>query len=520
MDLSKRKIIVLVVGIICIIIPILAAVYISAKQSYYAAQELLLADAQDVLYRADKTALQIDNGIKKLRANEGDNPCSPKNLDIMRDIDVSSSYIQAIGHIAGNTIVCSSLGTDGTSWDLGPIELITSNGTILRLNAKQPGSNISFIAVEKDHYVAIVHKSLVIETAPLDHQLSLALFSLDQHRIGTIRNYINPEWIERLGDKQQVQFLQDGYAITIVRSKEYLIGAVAARTFTYFNHATIRTIFLLIPIAALTGFLFSLLMIYWIKLYLSVSAMIKNGMKQHEFFLVYQPVYEVSTNRCVGAEALLRWERDSGETIAPDIFIPLAEKRNLMKPLTEYVIELIAHETQGFFAAYPNFHIAINASADDLSSNQIIKKLESLIQKTNAKPDNFIIEATERKVMEPQVNLTLKSMRQQGIKVAIDDFGTGYSNLSCLEQLELDYLKIDKSFVDAVGRDASTSQVILHIIEMAKGLKLQIIAEGVETEEQDQFMQNQGVQFAQGWYYGKPMSFKKIKQLLKRQALN
>lgn len=517
MKLSNRKNQALIIGIICITIPVVFSLYFSAKQSLKATYNTLTSYAQDVVFRGDKTADQISNAIKKLRASSNNEPCSANNMDMMRTIDLNSSNIQAIGYISNNILLCSSLSTFDLQWDLGPVDLVTSNRVALRFNVRIPNSHTSFIAIEKNHFVAIIHKSTIIDTALFDDKASLAAFTLDKLQIGTFRGFINPQWAKKLSNQEAVMFLQDGYAVSIIKSKKYLFAAIVALPFTYLNQTTLSTAFILVPVAGISGLLFAIMISYWARLQLSASKIIKNGIKRKEFYLVYQPVFDVSTNHCIGAEALMRWKRESGEIITPEIFIPLAEKVGVIKSLTKYAIDMIARDLQGFFKTYPDFHIAINVSAEDLQSRRIVTNLKSLIHKTQAQPSNFIIEATEHKLMNIHiVNPILKSIRKHGIKVAIDDFGTGYSNLSYLEALELDYLKIDKSFVNAVGTGASTSQVILHIIQMAKALNLQIIAEGVETQEQVEFILKQGVQFAQGSYYGKPLFLKKIIRLLKR----
>jgi sensor c-di-GMP phosphodiesterase-like protein len=171
-------------------------------------------------------------------------------------------------------------------------------------------------------------------------------------------------------------------------------------------------------------------------------------------------------------------------------------------------MEMVARDSAVLLKARPQLHIGINLSSKDLEKPQTAHLIREMIRKMGVKPQNVLVEATERGFMQADVaRRILDDIHALDVKIAIDDFGTGYSSLSYLEKFRLDYLKIDKSFVDTVGKDAATSQVVPHIIEMAKSLKLEMIAEGVETEAQVQFLQQRGVQYAQGYFYAKPMPF-------------
>ena len=244
---------------------------------------------------------------------------------------------------------------------------------------------------------------------------------------------------------------------------------------------------------------------------------LKLGLNKNEFYLVYQPIVNLQTGKWVGVEALMRWKRATGEMVRPDLFISYAEESGLIKLISKRLLELVAKDAKDLFKLHPDFYISINLSASDLHSKEIVKQISSLINELNAKPENIMIEVTERGFLNAHIaKEVVEDLRAVGVHVAIDDFGTGYSSLAYLETFKIDYLKIDKTFVDSFGTDAATSQVTSHIIKLAKALALEVVAEGVEMESQAQLLREFDVQYAQGWLYAKPMSYSALLSALSK----
>jgi sensor c-di-GMP phosphodiesterase-like protein len=228
--------------------------------------------------------------------------------------------------------------------------------------------------------------------------------------------------------------------------------------------------------------------------------------RKREFVAHYQPIIELATGRCVAAEALIRWRRPDGSWMLPDLFIPMAEKTGLMPQLTVQMIDRVIDDMDYLLRTDRNLHISINIPAIEMESGRFLPLLTAATRKARIHPSQIWLEITERGFMNADAaTKAVEQARSAGFIVAIDDFGTGYSSLSLLERLPLDALKIDKSFVDAIGRDAATSVVTPHIIAMAQGLKLKMIAEGIETREQETYLQDAGVELAQGWFYSKAL---------------
>ena len=231
-----------------------------------------------------------------------------------------------------------------------------------------------------------------------------------------------------------------------------------------------------------------------------------DGLKQNEFIPYFQPIIDAKNNTCVGAEVLTRWIRNDGDMISPAIFIPAAEKYGLMTALTKQIIVKALKDIGPFLSQSSQYYISINLSLDDLNDDSIYHLFMQETARYELAPEQLRIELTERQFIDKECSImALNRYREAGYKIYVDDFGTGYSSLAYLKDLPLDTLKIDKVFVDSLGQESATSSVTKHIIDMANTLNLELVAEGVETEQQSQHLQALGVNIMQGWLYSKAL---------------
>jgi sensor c-di-GMP phosphodiesterase-like protein len=487
--------------------PLTVAFLMAERDAQSAELRHMTNHARDMLLRAASTEEQIHGGIASLVALGSPDPCSEESLALMRRIDLGSSFIQAIGHVAGNSIVCSSIGTRPGDLDIGPPDMIHPDGEKVRTSVEfPPVPGTTFVVVERDGFGAIIHKGLVLGTSVGANEVSLALFSLPNLQILTARGEIKPEWLEALDDQIEVAFVDDTHAVAIVASTDQPVAALAAEPKAILDQGTRDAALVLVPIAVIAALGLAFAVLYLARMQLAIPALIKSALRRNEFFLLYQPIAELATGRWVGAEALIRWQRRGGEVMRPDLFIPIAEEAGLIRRITKRVMDLIAIDARDLFRGRPDFYVSVNLSSADLHGDVTVELVDELATAVQSRRGNLMVEATEHSFTDSaRANRTIAALRKRGVRVAIDDFGTGYSSLASLATLQLDVLKIDKAFIDTIGTDAATSNVILHIIEMARSLDLELVAEGVETDAQAAFLRAHGVRYAQGYFFAQPM---------------
>ena len=249
----------------------------------------------------------------------------------------------------------------------------------------------------------------------------------------------------------------------------------------------------------------------------SLGAELQGALRRGEIRVLYQPIIELASRRCVGAEALVRWRRPDGTLTSPDLFIPLAENTGLIREITDFVLQQVLEQLGSVLRANPQLYVSINLAACDVMEPRIGGVASRLLKMYRISPRQIAFEVTERGLIDViPARENLQALRDEGHQVLIDDFGTGYCSLSYLQTLPVDCLKIDKAFVDALGHDAASSGVAPHIIRMAHALQMRVIAEGVESEAQALLLNSEGVKFGQGWLFAHPLNARQFKELITR----
>ncbi|WP_409283653.1 putative bifunctional diguanylate cyclase/phosphodiesterase [Pseudomonas protegens] len=246
---------------------------------------------------------------------------------------------------------------------------------------------------------------------------------------------------------------------------------------------------------------------------------LREALIREQFFLVYQPQISYRDHRVVGVEALIRWQHPEHGLVPPDLFIPLAEQNGTIIAIGEWVLDQACRQLREWHdMGFTDLRMAVNLSTVQLHHAELPRVVNNLLQIYRLPPRSLELEVTETGLMEDISTAAqhLLSLRRSGALIAIDDFGTGYSSLSYLKSLPLDKIKIDKSFVQDLLDDDDDATIVRAIIQLGKSLGMQVIAEGVETAEQEAYIISEGCHEGQGYHYSKPLPARELSAYLKQ----
>jgi EAL domain-containing protein (putative c-di-GMP-specific phosphodiesterase class I) len=253
--------------------------------------------------------------------------------------------------------------------------------------------------------------------------------------------------------------------------------------------------------------------------HLQLEANLQRAIGNHEMLLEYQPKVDLRSGKVVGAEALVRWNHPEHGLMLPERFIPVAEETGLIVPLGEWVIGEACRALKALDGlGIRDFVISVNLSARQLRQRRFVDRLAATLQRHSVRPASLELEVTESQLMDhPEDAMqALAGLKTLGVRLSIDDFGTGYSSLSHLQNFPVDFIKIDRSFLGDVGKDDAV--ITRAIIALGHNLKLKVIAEGVETREQRDFLRDHGCDQMQGFYFSPGVPQGRLAEMVRRDV--
>jgi sensor c-di-GMP phosphodiesterase-like protein len=485
-----------------VLLPLCLTIYAAWSMSAKTEQDRLMAIARQAVVRTERSILNAAAVLRDLDRRQIAPTCSQIHIGEMRRLSMNSRSIKEIGYLDGGYLRCTSWGPNHKA-----IEKLAADFTL--------GDDVeAWVAVAPlvsgaDPMTVVQvggHNALIDPVRPIDmladERIGIAIMAPNGAMAARLEGPGMAD-VERLAEKAGGG-LDGDHVYAVIADGGWTAVALSGKA-ELFNHFYSQLLVFL-PFGSFAALFIVVLVVKMSRRRLSPISELQIAVRNREFIVHYQPIVALKTGHCIGAEALVRWRRPDGTLVRPDLFIPLAEQSGLIQPITDQVVEAVVREMNELLVAHRSMHIAINFCAEDIKSGRILDVLETRITRTGIENRQIWLEATERGLMDIEdASRTIAQARARGHAVAIDDFGTGYSSLQYLQSLPLDALKIDKSFVDTINLQTATSSVVPHIIDMAKALRLAVVAEGVETREQADYLIERGVEFGQGWYYGKPM---------------
>jgi sensor c-di-GMP phosphodiesterase-like protein len=273
-------------------------------------------------------------------------------------------------------------------------------------------------------------------------------------------------------------------------------------------------------LGGLAGVLFGLVFARARRRSLNLEQQLRRALAGNRLQVAYQPIVSLGNGQIVGAEALARWTNEEGVPVSPDVFIKLAEEHGFVGLITRQVLRRALQEFAQTLRDRPAFRLNVNVAAADLADPKFLPMLDDSLESAKVSPSSLAIEITESSTADREVAMeSIRLLRRRGHSIYIDDFGTGYSSLSYLLYLSVDTIKIDKAFTRAIGTESVTVAILPQIMAMAKSLNLEVVVEGIETDQQALYFSN-GTQrvYGQGWLYGRPISAEAFRALLAEQG--
>lgn len=508
----SRKLIAVVAGILIAGLPTLLFIYWLNSLVLEQTREDIDSTTRRSITLAEGRIARALSGLEDL-ARRGIDSCNPDNIETLRraNLDYSGVAEFSIVDPTGRTL-CSDLGvalrhrivlsTEGVVDSPAVLDVMVVDDKPARMLRIRRPSGANSIA-------ALIPGDLLITQVSSQGGLLLNSHGSVATSDGTVLATVGP--VSEFGSPFETMVVSTlsshryGIIVTMTRASSVLargqeeirfLGAVVMGVFA----AAFFAIALLVP---------------WRQRNNPVVEL-ERALKAGEFIPFYQPVVNITTGQLRGCEVLMRWRKSDGTIVPPGSFIPLAESSGLIMEMTRSLMRKVSHELGPICETRPNLRVGFNLAALHFGSNSIIDDVQKIFGNSSVRLSQVVLEVTERQPLDnlTQARRVVSALQDLGVKIAIDDIGAGHSGLSYILKLGVDIIKIDKMFVDALGTDNSSTAIIETLVNLARNMNIEIIAEGVETFEQVIALRERGIQAVQGYVFAPPLPGSSFMRLL------
>jgi len=499
-----------------ILLPVVLALWFAQLRAKAETIDQLHSFSQLALQKTEMVIREADQARAKASQYRGE-LCSAEHQRYLLHIVRGLLYVEDLIYANGQRFICSTSVHQQTGWRM-PAANYTKKPDVAiyyyRDTPFYPGFAMNYM--QKGPYVVVVNAFSYSSVIASDRDLAYGVFDTKTNLFFSVSNNVEPAELHALIREGDTFFNQNGRVYTIARSAIRPIAVIMSTSRASYYHNFCDQASLTLPLGIICSILLVLVWSRTRRQYHSPRNMLQRALSCRQLRLHYQPIIDIKNNRCVGAEALLRWEHQ-GRLIPPSDFIPLAEESGLIVSIGEWVLRkacTVAHRWRQSTGL--SLRIAVNLSAVQLDRQDIADTVSRVLKDTGLPPTALELEITESVVVRESLRAAdvLRQLRALGVSIAIDDFGVGYSSFAYLRELPVDRFKLDRSFLTGVPQSHGDSRLVAALIAMGHRLEVGIVAEGVETQEQALFLRDHGCDEAQGYHLGRPVKESDFEALL------